>query len=180
MKHLYFVRHGISEFNKKHLWSGHTDTLLAPEGHKQAQKAGKQAERQGLHFDFIVSSPLARARHTAEYIAEHTGYPPENIVLNDLFKERHYGKLEGKRHNIRTVAPYMVNESSIDKHGGETLAELQARADKALEFLYSLKGDSILVVAHGSFGRALYRAAKNLPLHHRHTRFKNAEIVRFI
>lgn len=180
MRYLYFVRHGLSEMNKLHQWSGHTDTPLAPEGHEQAKEAGKKARNEGLHFDLIVSSPLQRARHTAEYIAAHTNYPPEKIIFSDLFKERNYGKLEGKRHNIRTVAPYILSEAAIDKHTGESLAELQERADKALAYLRGLDYETILVVAHGTFGRALYRAANDLPVHHRQTRFKNAEIVKFL
>lgn len=180
MKQLYFVRHGFSEMNKAHQWSGHIDTPLTPEGHEQAKRAGQKAKAEGLSFDIIVSSPLLRAHHTAQHIAKHVNYPSENILLNDLLKERHYGKLEGKRHNIRTVAPYMLDESYLDKFGGETLAQLQKRADDTLELLVSLDHDTVLVVAHGAFGRAFYRSVNNLPITHRHTRFKNAEIVRFL
>jgi len=178
MKQLYFVRHGISEMNKLKLWSGHTDTPLAPEGHDQAKKAGQQAHEQGLHFDIIISSPLQRAHDTAKHIAMHTGYPNEGIVLKDFLKERNFGTLEGTS-ILRTVsAKYLINEAAIDVYKGvEPFTSLQKRADEAYAYLQTLTHDRILVVAHGAFGRALYRAVHGLPSTKRVSRYKNAKII---
>ena len=182
MKYLYFVRHGLSEMNKQNQWSGHTDSPLSPEGHEQAKNAGLTAKQQGLYFDLIVTSPLQRAHHTAKHIATHLGYPHENIMVNDLFKERHFGSLEGTNAlSLLIGARYLLDESSIDKHEGvETLIELQKRANKAFQYLQSLEHDTVLVVSHGAFGRALYRSAHNLPLTKRRMRYNNAEIVKFL
>lgn len=181
MKTLYFIRHGLSEGNKTSRWSGAaTDHPLAPEGHEQAKKAAKAAKDRGLSFDVIVSSPLQRAHQTAKYIADHVDYPPEKIIINDLFKERHYGELENTQ-NLIAAAKYMVDESGIDSFKDvETLLEMQNRADKALKFLESLPHDTVLVVAHGAFGRALRRAALKEPITVRGTGYKNAELVRLI
>ncbi len=180
MKHLYFVRHGLSEMNKTMQWSGHTDTPLAPEGHKQAQKAGKHARKQGMAFDLIISSPLQRAHHTAQHVATHTEYNHDNIVLHDLFKERHFGDLEGVR-SLVISTKYLLDESCIDdREGVEPLATLHARAQQAYSYLQSLPQDTVLVVSHGAFGRALYRAVNDLPMHYRDVRYRNAEIVKFI
>lgn len=180
MKQLYFIRHGNSEMNRQNRWSGQIDTPLTPKGHKQAQHAGKLAHKQGFTVDVIVSSPLQRAYGTALHIATHLDYAPEHIIVNDLFKERNFGQLEGKRHSIHTIAPYILNEAHVDKYGGETFEALQKRASEALEFLNTLDDDTILVVSHGAFGRALYRAAHDLPATHRRPRYKNAKIIRFL
>lgn len=182
MKYLYFVRHGLSEMNKQNRWSGYTDTPLAAEGHEQAKNAGLTAKQQGLYFDIIVSSPLQRARHTAKHIAAHVGYPHEKIVIHDLFKERHFGSLEGTNAlSLLTGAKYLLDESSIDKHEGvETLDELQKRADDAFQYLQKLEYDTVLVVSHGAFGRALYRSVNNLPITTRKVRYNNAEIIKFL
>lgn len=181
MNQLYFMRHGVSEMNKLKRWSGHIDTPLAPEGHEQAKKAGLQAKGQGLYFDVIVSSPLQRAHHTAQHIATHIDYPHEKIIVHDLFKERYFGSLEGTPAFTLGTAKYLLDESAIDSQGdAESLESLQKRADKAFLYLQSLDNDAILVVAHGAFGRALYRSVHNLPLTKRNIRYKNAEIVRFI
>ena len=180
MKYLYFVRHGLSEMNKQGTWSGNTDTPLAPKGHEQAKAAGLRAKQQGLAFDAIVSSPLQRAHHTAQHIATHTGYDHDKIVLNDLLKERGFGALEGTR-NIKAGAEYLLSEQNIDKYDNvESLENLQKRADQALAYLQSLDYDTVLVVAHGAFGRALYRAVNQLPITQRNVKFHNAEIIKFL
>ena len=181
MKQLYFVRHGESEFNLANKFAGTSDTVLTEKGHKQAKQAGKDIQQQGMSFDIIVSSPLKRAQHTARHIASATGYPRAKIELNPLFQERHYGSLEGM--NAKTVlgARHFFDESAIDDHEEvETLQDFQQRATRALEYLRSLDHETVLVVAHGAFGRALYRAINDLPITERDIRYKNAELVKFI
>jgi broad specificity phosphatase PhoE len=181
MKQLYFIRHGLSEMNKQNVLSGRSDTPLAEEGHEQARTAGHRASEQGLVFDVIVSSPLQRAHHTARHIAAAVGYPHDEIELNDLFQERGYGSLEGYDPRTKLGADYFTDESVIDHHlGAETLQALQSRADQALAYLNSLEHGTVLVVAHGAFGRALYRSLNQLPITVRDIHYQNAEIVRFL
>src|SRR5215475_13120394 len=94
MKHIYFVRHGLTEMSKQGLRAGAgSETPLAPEGHDQAKRAGHHAKQ--LAIDHIISSPQKRAHHTAQIIAREIGYPEHDIALNSLFVERHFGELEG-------------------------------------------------------------------------------------
>lgn len=181
MKQLYFIRHGLSEMNQQNLWSGQTDTPLAPKGHEQARLAGKTIKKQGMQFDVIVSSPLQRAHDTAKHIAEHIDYAPDHILVHDLFKERNFGKLEGTSKFSIHTAEYLLSEASIDKYDDvETYVDLQRRADAAHEYLMSLGKDSVLVVAHGAFGRALHRSITNGSTSIQNIRYKNAQIVRFV
>lgn len=180
MKQLYFIRHGLSELNKVNAMAGHTDTPLTKEGHQQAKLAGQKARERGMSFDIIVSSPLQRAHHTASHVAAAINYPPEQIEINKLFKERNFGSVEGKP--IEKIGvDYVADESAIDHLPKvETLEQLQQRANRALDYLHNLGHDTVLVVAHGSFGRALYRAVNNLPITERNIRYQNAELIRFI
>src|SRR5580765_3395811 len=91
MKHLYFVRHGLSENNKLSIFSGQTESPLADEGREQARQAGQQAK--DLHIDHIISSPLSRAHETAQIIAREIGYPEDKIEVSSLLVERHFGVL---------------------------------------------------------------------------------------
>lgn len=178
MKQLYFARHGVTSLNQDKCWSGSMDIPLAPDGQEQAILAGEQAAEKKLFFDLIVSSDQLRARSTAERIAAAQKYPIKNIAVSALFRERHFGSLEGKPHTLRVNALYAFNEASIDKYGSEPYAALKDRARDALEFLKSQDADKILVVSHSAFGRALYRTI--YPKKRRYLPFKNAEIVRFL
>lgn len=181
MKQLYFIRHGLSEMNKQNLWSGQTDTPLASKGHEQAKLAGATIKKQGVQFDVIVSSPLQRAHDTARHIAEHIDYAPDRIVVDDLFKERHFGSLEGTSKLSFHTAQYLLSEAAIDSYDNvESFVDLQRRADAAHQYLLSLGKNSVLVVAHGAFGRALYRSVRGNTISAKNIRYKNAQIVRFV
>lgn len=149
MKHLYFVRHGESELNVQRIFAGQTDTPLTERGREQAKVAGKRAT--SMRFDLVVSSPLSRALETAQIIAQEIHYPLEKIVVDDVFKERSLGSLEGKSWDEYA-------EEADAQNGAETDAELLARAKKGLEFLQGLPADDILLVGHGSFSRSLRTA----------------------
>lgn len=180
MKQLYFVRHGESKLNVAGKWAGHTNTALTANGHEQAQAAGRKANAEGLQFDYIISSPLDRARQTALHIAAETGYPPDKIVFDPRLIERHYGQLEGQNHVSVTGARNLLDESHIEKYGAEKLTALQQRAEEILAELQQLPHERILVVGHGASGRALWRAVHKHPLKVRHKRYANAEIERLI
>lgn len=170
MKHLFFARHGLSEMNVAGLWAGTTETPLTEEGRKQAKAAGQAAKDLGI--DYVVSSPLSRALETAQIIARQIGYPVSKIHVNDLFIERHFGELEGKTWN-----PDLNLDGITDIETVDTLLE---RAKLALAWLESLPANNVLVVSHGSFGRALRsQVLAEFPFSHPH-RLKNAEIHQWL
>lgn len=180
MKRLYFVRHGESEFNKAHKWTGSTDSPLTEKGHSQAKKAGQHLREQGLAVDIILSSPLTRAHQTAHHIASALEYPSENIKIHSLLVERSFGDLEGRK-DLVTATRYLLDESAIDEFPNvESLEDLQKRADQILEELHKLPHDTVLVVGHGAFGRALRRSITKKPLHVRGKTFSNAEAERLL
>ena len=156
MKKLYFIRHGLSEGNKQGIWSGRVDTPLSEEGRRQARESGRKAKDLGI--DLIISSPLSRAKETAELVAAEIGYPKNKIMYSDLLIERHFGDLEG--------TPHGESDESLDLDtipNVETKAMLLDRADRALKFLEQSKAQNILIVSHGSFGRAMRHHLHDIP-----------------
>lgn len=84
------VRHGQTERSKIRAYSGQLDVALTGEGREQARRAA--ARLAGSDIDAIVSSPLVRARDTAQAIADATGVP---LTVDDRLIEIDYGLFEG-------------------------------------------------------------------------------------
>jgi uncharacterized phosphatase len=174
MKHLYFVRHGQTEGNVARLWSGTTETPLTDEGKAQAKRAGEYAKNLGI--DHIICSPLGRAHNTAEIIAREIGYPSADIERNSLFIERHFGSMEGE--------PWSEDQDIDGFIDHETYDTILERARQALQHLQALDADVVLVVSHGSFGRALRHIIHpEIPYQQiagEKDHLPNAEILKFI
>lgn len=145
MKHIFFVRHGLSEYNQQGLMAGSTETPLVEEGRAQARVAGQEARR--LKIDRIVCSPMGRTRETAEIIAAEAGLDPSDITFDINLTERHFGVLEGQ--------PYVPSQQRNRIDGIEPKSKLLARVQRAYDDICELPDDNILVVSHGSTGRAL-------------------------
>lgn len=93
---------------------------------------------------------MERAKETAEIIADEIGYPKNKIKYSDLLVERSFGDLEG--------TPHLKSDEELDLDSVpniETEKMLLERANKAVKLLESLPEENILVVSHGTFGRAL-------------------------
>lgn len=167
MKTIYFVRHGLSELNVAGKVAGHTDTPLVDEGRKQAKKAGKQAKELGI--EHIIASPLSRTVETAKIIAKEIDYPEDKIEINPLFTERHFGDMEAKTY---------VRGTNYDAvRNAEKAEDLIFRAGRGLDYLKTLPYSKILVVSHGSMGRAIrHHIDEDQPFDHP-VHFVNAQIV---
>ena len=184
MQSLYFVRHGESEANKGGYWSP-PDAQLTDNGRWQATAAGCDARERGLNFDIIISSPLPRAHETARLIADELDYNLHDIELLHALVERNWGKLTGAAHEPFFAAG-KTHRDIDDVEGAEKLEALQMRAANILNHLYDRPEKCILVVGHGTFGRALKRAIAGLPpeaefdrpVHEQ--RIPNAQIIKLI
>jgi len=146
---LVIVRHGETEWSRSGKHTGRTDVPLTEAGERQAGQAGRllpallPADGQLL----VVSSPRSRAVRTAEL----AGYPPTE--LTEDAGEWDYGEFEGRTTaEIREQHPDWSIWSG-DVPGGETGAELTARADRLLA--RRAAGQTLLVFSHGHFSRCL-------------------------
>lgn len=91
MADLYLVRHGQTELNVKNILQGWHDSPLTARGREQALATRVAFEDRGVTFDHAYSSPLGRARCTAELIVGEG----RSIELVDELREWHLGSLEG-------------------------------------------------------------------------------------
>jgi broad specificity phosphatase PhoE len=89
---LLLVRHAETDDNVNMRLSGWTDTDLSPRGESQIELLADHFNREHGHVDALYSSPLIRARRTAEAIGALTGHVP--ILLDDL-REMYFGELDG-------------------------------------------------------------------------------------
>ncbi|MGQ9781508.1 MAG: histidine phosphatase family protein [Nitrososphaeria archaeon] len=86
------IRHGESSGNINRVISNDYDGHpLTPKGRKQATVVGKELE--GIKIDNIYTSPVLRARETAEIIAEFIGC---TVIIDERLKERNFGDLNNK------------------------------------------------------------------------------------
>lgn len=151
MTRAFLLRHGETDWNANGTLQGSTDIPLNARGLEQAATAATAlAER--LHPGVrIVSSPLLRARVTAEVLASAIGAP---VAFDPRLVERCYGAWEGMHHReITRQFPEerarwdRGDEPRID--GYETHEALATRMGAALTEHTSEAGD-VVVVGHGS------------------------------
>lgn len=129
---------------------------LSEEGLRQADFIAKRAS--GIEFDAIIASPFMRARQTAKIIAKTTN---KQLEFSELFVERRKpSSIYGKPHTDEAASKTWHEwHKSFFEGGkvedGENYQEIVKRADNALDYLLSRPEQSLLVVTHGYFLRAI-------------------------
>lgn len=145
---LVLVRHGETALNVARVLQP-PDTPLSDNGRRQAGLVARRIA--AMRPKAIVSSPLPRAWQTAEAIAQTTGLA---VQAMDQLQERHFGDLRGQPYDRLGFDPLSMADAPP---GGESLADFQARAAKALAMLaeQQLQLDGpLVVVTHGLVLRA--------------------------
>jgi len=140
------VRHGETEWSRAGRHTSSTDLPLTEAGERQAREL--RSALAGRAFALVLSSPLIRARSTAEL----AGF--DNPQLDDDLRELAYGDYEGRTTaDIRLEVPGWTVWTGI-LPGGETLAAAAARADRVIDRIRATDGDA-LVFGHGHLSRIL-------------------------
>jgi len=143
-----FLRHGESIGNAESRWQGQSDYALTERGRAQARALAERWKSEAAKFDLIVSSPLVRAKETAEIIASALG---AKIELDPLLLERNIGEMEGlTMEEVRKIPqpPYITPYDPIGGEGEGDWA-LFLRAGQALHDLVLRPPGSYLIVSHG-------------------------------
>lgn len=155
-KSVYFVRHGQSIDNAQPVFQS-LDSPLSDKGRKQADSIAYRLST--IPFEILISSPVRRAKETAEAIAKRAN---KDIVYSDLFVERiKPSEIDGKSWTDENANKLWRKwEESLYQSGfrvsdGENYDDTVARVDKALDFLKNLNESKIAVVTHGYFLRAI-------------------------
>jgi uncharacterized phosphatase len=105
------LRHGQTDWNINFLLQGVTDIPMNETGLAQVKLAA-QAIRAN-DWDVVLTSPLSRARQTAEIIAAHVGF--DQIVENELLIERSFGEAEGLSHEQWGQSIQILMRSLVEK-----------------------------------------------------------------
>ena len=95
MHKLVLVRHGQSEWNKTHRFTGWTDVDLTEQGRAEAANAGKLLKEGGFEFDIAYTSVLKRAIRTLNIILSEMDLMWLPVRKSWRLNERHYGDLQG-------------------------------------------------------------------------------------
>ena len=148
MTTLLLVRHGETDWNASGRLQGHTDTPLNDFGRQQARALAYELASEQL--DAVYSSDLARARETAEIVAERLGLP---VAVDADLREKNWGNWEGLSSTERDAVVY-VGESSA-AHRDRMLAALGRIAERH-------PSGRVLVVTHGGSVRRVQAAATGI------------------
>ncbi len=157
-----FLRHGESEGNSQGVHQGQADFPLTPRGRAQAQALAQRWAAQGVTFDGIISSPLARAAQTALLVARALGFPEAQIQYDAVWQERDKGELTGLPFEQTAGTPPSSLFAPVGETG-ESLWEVYQRATEALRRLLQRPPGRYLVVSHGGILNWVLRAALSIP-----------------
>ena len=151
---IYLARHGETTWSISGQHTGRTDVPLTAKGEADAVKIGTRLA--GTQFAHVFTSPLSRARRTAEL----AGFTPE--LEADLL-EWNYGDYEGlKTTEIRAQRPdWDLFRDGCP--GGESVQEVSERIDRLVARLKALSGN-VLLFAHGHILRVLAARWVNQPV----------------
>ncbi|MDF5758099.1 bifunctional RNase H/acid phosphatase [Spongiactinospora sp. TRM90649] len=163
---LLLLRHGETPLSVERRFSGKGDVGLTPNGVAQAEAAAARLARKPYEIEVIVSSPLARARATAELVAARSGLP---IIIEDGLRETDFGDWEGSTFTeIRRGWPDAFEAWLADPEaappGGESFEAVAERVQDTLErLLADHAGKTVLAVSHVTPIKTLLRLALAAP-----------------
>ena len=167
MPTLYYVRHGLTDWNAEGRLQGRRDVPLNDKGRRQAARCGEilreliaRDGRSPAHYDF-VSSPLVRASETMDILRAGLGLAAGGYPTDARLAEIAYGSWEGLTYreilarDKHIVAQREGNKWHFRAPGGETYEEV---ARRVLAWYTAVEKDTV-VTAHGGTARALVAVA---------------------
>lgn len=152
-----FIRHGQTTGDLEDRYGGDYDDHLSEKGRKQTEILPAELKDKGIKI--IISSPLIRARETAEIVSG-LGCP---IIIEPNFRERNqYGVLSGKiKSEAKRQFPDLVKKlkdrlNTIE--GAESYEDFSKRIQKAFKnWTFNDKYSCLAVIWHGGPMRVLFR-----------------------
>ena len=166
---IFFVRHGLTDWNIQRRFQGTCDVPLNEAGLEQAHIAASRCAQLGL--ERIYHGTLLRAAQTAQAIGDVTGAP---LFPCSGFNEVCLGALQTLNHEQakakypEAYAQYFADRVNAAPPGGESLLQVQQRALAALaEIEKDAAGcERIAIVSHGALLKTLLGAIAGIPLEH--------------
>ena len=157
---IYLLRHGETVWNVEGRYQGQMDSALTAKGEEQAKanalKLSKYIDIKEVKF---FSSPLGRAKATAEIIAKYNGLESSQIIFEQDIQEFNYGIFEGEtKEYCKQVYEKEFQEREANKfsyvlEGGESYIKV---FERLMRWLSSVQNEKVVVVvAHEMINRAL-------------------------
>ena len=173
MTKVYLIRHGKTQWNLESRYQGaNGDSPLLKDSYREIELLASSLQR--IPFEHAYTSPLKRARVTAQALLNHLN-PEIPLTIESRLKEFNLGKMEGM--HFEDVAakwpevlknfrhhPDKYDESLVE---GESFLEVIARFRAAIEeYCRQYPNGNILVISHGAALNAAINALIGTPLAH--------------
>lgn len=181
---LYLIRHGKTEWNELHRLQGRTDVPLSEAGREMARRAHDACLN--VHFDVCYTSPLIRARETAEILLRGRDVP---ITEDARLMEMCFGEYEGITNIFDKpecpLRPLFLDPAryTASVGGAETFAELFRRTGAFLNDIVKpllAQGKDVLIVGHGAMNSSIVCQIRGLPIDQFWTcGIENCKLMRF-
>ncbi|GAA2676596.1 bifunctional RNase H/acid phosphatase [Nonomuraea recticatena] len=163
---LLLLRHGETPLSAERRFSGLGDPELNPNGLAQAEAAARRLSAPPYRLDVVVSSPLKRARRTAEAVAGLAGL---DVEVDDDLRETDFGAWEGhtfteiQRRWPAELAAWLADPTAAPPQG-ESFTQVARRVEAARDrLLERYEGRTVLVVSHVTPIKTLLRLALMAP-----------------
>lgn len=167
------LRHGQTDWNIDMRLQGISDIPLNETGHTQAKLAA-EILAEGT-WNQVISSPLSRAKVTAQYVSEALGLGHFNV--HELLLERSFGVAEGSSYEEWRERL----QAGMHADGAESIDQLESRVSKLLdELAEQYEGKEVIAVSHGALIRKLIGIVSNGEFPREGERFGNASLTKII
>lgn len=155
MGKIYFTRHGETKWNVEHKICGHEDIELTSLGHEQAIMLGQyiksEIEKENIHIDEIIHSPLKRAKDTASHISEITGIA---MRMEERLLEQDFGRFEGTNFCYDEFTKARARFADNYEFGESNIRVCQRIYNLVDELKKQSEEKTYLLVAHNGIARA--------------------------
>ena len=146
-----FLRHGQAKNNIERILTGRTPNIpLTEKGIEQAKKTAKFLEQ--MNIAAIYSSPIERAKHTAEIVAQHNSL---DVTIDDRLIELDMGEFTGVPYDDiftshgNVFMKFYNGELEIAHNGVETFAEVKKRILSIVDHVVEKHPDqNVVLVTH--------------------------------
>lgn len=182
---IYIIRHGETDANKFGILQGCADIPLNSYGEELAAASGRGLK--GVHFDAAFSSPLIRAKKTAELVLSESGNDCP-IIIDERIKEICAGAYEGKHlrpefgeipaEDVRLFFNEPLKLKSFPN--GENVIDVANRTQEFLHELAEKDYETVLVSTHGCALRCMLNCVYDDPLDFWHGHFPYNCVVNIV
>ncbi|MFA5770309.1 MAG: histidine phosphatase family protein [Patescibacteria group bacterium] len=170
---IYVIRHGLTELNKAKKVNGEIDEPLAKEGIEQAKAIIPLIPKS---VKYIYTSPLLRARQTAEIISSKLNLP---IYIQGQLTEIHMGSLAGKsweemEGGLVLKKKHRTVKFNYHSYGGESVEDVKKRLIPFFKNINTKHANNqVLIITHGGvirlihlleYGESVYETEKHVSL----------------